>query len=52
MTLTHAENNQIYSAVESYGVNEVYHAYTTEDETDEGVAAAMICCCTLPGTTS
>lgn len=37
-----SESNLIYSAVESYGVNEVYHPYVTEDDVDVGVAAAMI----------
>jgi hypothetical protein len=37
-----AENMTTYSAVASYGVNEVYHPYLTDDETGVGVAAAMI----------
>ena len=37
-----SESNIIYTALAEYGVNEVFHPFTTEDLTEEGIAAAMI----------
>ena len=36
------ENNIIYSAIKEYGVNEVFHPYSSGEETGEGIAASMI----------
>ena len=37
-----SESNIIYTALAEYGINEVFHPFTTEDLTEEGIAAAMI----------
>ncbi len=36
------ESNIIYTALQQYGINEVFHPYTTEEDTGEGIAAAMV----------